>query len=105
LLIFEDSYTVRPAHAVERFWCRTAASMAPNPGRGVPGHIRADLVERSKQVDLDGRRVPAPKHSPAWTRGACARGHALDAKFELESEPETGARIALRVRPAEAPVP
>jgi len=29
----------------------------------------------------------------------------LDAKFELESEPETGARIALRVRPAEAPVP
>jgi len=105
LLIFEDSYIVRPAHAVEWFWYRTVASMAPNPGRGVPGHIRAGLVEHPKQVDLDGRRVPAPKHSPAWPRGASARGHALDAKFELESERETGTRIALHVRPAEAPVP
>ena len=69
------------------------------PYRGVPGHGTCISRRSHRLVDLNGRRVPAPKRFPAWIREACPRGHALDAELEFEFEPGTGMRIAVRILP------
>jgi hypothetical protein len=99
LLICEDSDIVRPEHAVERFRLLGSVDGTRISYRGVPGHGTCMSRRSHRLVDLHGRRVPAPKRSPAWTREAYPRGHALDAELEFEFEPGTGMRIAVRIRP------